>query len=92
MKPIAKVMAAALSAAALIAATSATAGARKDRKTPPATSERQILAPQADGFVIRASMPGTAGSTAPSPLPPRFIPIGADIRLDARLLAPGQTK
>lgn len=93
MKPIARTMAAALSAAALIAATGAAAGARKGRVTPaPSTGQRQTIVSQADGFVIRVSMLETQNGT-PQPLAQsRLIPIGADVHLDARLLTPGEAK
>jgi len=93
MKPIAKAMTVAWSAAALITATSATAGARKARATPPPiTGQRQSITADAEGFVIRVAMPGAMDSKAPPPAQPRLIPIGADMHLDARILAPGQTK
>ncbi len=81
MKPIAKAMTVAWSAAALITAASATASARKAGVTPlPGTGQRQTIAAQA------ASMDGEA------PPPPQLIPIGANMHLDARILAADQTK
>ena len=93
MKPIAKAMAVAVSASALIATTSGAAGARKARTLPPASNgQRQTIAAETDGFVIRAAIPDVLGGTALPPAQPRFIPIGSDIHLDARILASGQTK
>lgn len=91
MKPIAKAMTVAWSAAALITAASATAGARKAGVTPPpGTGQRQSIAAEADGFVIRIAAPApVVGKALP---PPKLIPIGADIHLDARILAADQTK
>ncbi len=91
MKPIAKAMTVAWSAAALIAAASATAGARKAGTTPPpGTGQRQTIAAQAEGFVIRVATPTPMDGKAPPP--PHLIPIGADMHLDARILAADQTK
>lgn len=89
MKPIAKAMTVAWSAAALITAASATAGARKAGGTPPpGTGQRQTIAAEAEGFVIRVATPPAMDGKAP----PRLIPIGADMHLDARILAADQAK
>jgi len=91
MKPIAKAMTVAWSAAALITAASATAGARKAGVTPPpSTGQRQTIAAEAEGFVIRVATPASMDGKAPPP--PQLIRIGADMHLDARILAADQTK
>lgn len=93
MKPIAKAMAVAWSAAALIIAGSATAGARKAGVIPPPdTGQRQTIAAEAEGFVIRVAVPEATGGKTLPPVQTQLIPIGADMHLDARILAADRTK